>query len=129
MGNCISNTGGFEPPGASKVAAFVAEYDRSVDPRWIAAELRAAKAEEAAAQVSAALDQLAIQKTQLAIEKAQKIELPPSPPPPSPVKKGKREKRKSNLRWKRCPQCSAMVELEYGCNQITTTCKEHFQAY
>jgi len=123
MGNCLSNTGGFEPPGSSKIAAYVAEYDRSVDPRWLAAEMRAAKAEETAAQVTAALEKLSAQK------KAQALE-----PPPSPVKKGKKEKekekqRKSNLRWKRCPKCSAMVELEYGFNQITTTCKEHFQAY
>jgi hypothetical protein len=118
MGNCISNTGGFEPPGANAVAAFVAEYDRSVDPRWIAAEMRAAKAEEAVIQVSAALDQLAVQK-------AQALSARESGPP---AKKAKKEKRRSNIRWKRCPMCSAMVELEYGCNQITTTCKEHFQA-
>jgi hypothetical protein len=47
------SSGGFEPPGANSVAAFVAEYDRSVDPRWLAAEIRAAKAEETAAQVTA----------------------------------------------------------------------------
>jgi hypothetical protein len=46
-------SGGFEPPGSSKIAAYVAEYDRSVDPRWLAAEMRAAKAEETAAQVTA----------------------------------------------------------------------------
>jgi len=113
MGNCISNTGIFEPPGAGSVAAFVAEYDRSVDPRWLAAELRATKAEQAVLQVSAALDKLAVQKAN-ALE--------------AESKKGK-ERRRSNLRWRRCPKCSAMVELEYGCNQITTSCEEHFQIY
>jgi len=122
MGNCISNTGGFEPPGANAVAAFVAEYDRSVDPRWLAAEMRAAEAEKAVIQVSAALEKLAVQKAQvLSVREAE--------PPTKEAKKKKDKKRRSNIHWKRCPMCSAMVELEYGCNQITTTCKEHFQTY
>ncbi|KAK7046722.1 RBR-type E3 ubiquitin transferase [Favolaschia claudopus] len=29
-------------------------------------------------------------------------------------------------KWRRCPQCSAMVELEYGCNHITCLCGHHF---
>jgi len=119
MGNCISNTGTFEPPGSSAVAAFVAEYDKSVDPRWMAAEIRAARAEEAVSQVAAALDQLALQKAQALSRRDAELN----------AKKTKKAKRKSNLRWRRCPKCSAMVELEYDCDQITTSCKEHFQAY
>ena len=44
----VPPSGDFEPPGAGSLAAFVAEYDRSVDPRVIAAELRAANAEQVA---------------------------------------------------------------------------------
>lgn len=29
-------------------------------------------------------------------------------------------------KWRRCPKCRAMVELKYGCNHITCTCKHHF---
>ncbi|KAJ7236179.1 hypothetical protein C8J57DRAFT_137915 [Mycena rebaudengoi] len=29
-------------------------------------------------------------------------------------------------KWRRCPKCSAMVELKFGCNHITCTCKHHF---
>ncbi|KAJ7580269.1 hypothetical protein C8J56DRAFT_278895 [Mycena floridula] len=29
-------------------------------------------------------------------------------------------------KWRRCPKCSAMVELKSGCNHITCTCKHHF---
>ncbi|KAJ7901601.1 hypothetical protein B0H13DRAFT_2027665 [Mycena leptocephala] len=29
-------------------------------------------------------------------------------------------------KWRRCPKCSAMVELQYGCNHITCVCKHHF---
>ncbi|KAJ7627657.1 hypothetical protein DFH06DRAFT_1339170 [Mycena polygramma] len=29
-------------------------------------------------------------------------------------------------KWRRCPKCSAMVELKYGCNHITCICKHHF---
>ncbi|KAJ7749330.1 hypothetical protein DFH07DRAFT_829339 [Mycena maculata] len=29
-------------------------------------------------------------------------------------------------KWRRCPKCSAMVELKYGCNHITCVCKHHF---
>lgn len=53
----MSNTGKFEPPGASAVSNFVAEYDREHDPRWLAvkaAELRAERAEMAAVQAPTA---------------------------------------------------------------------------
>jgi len=29
-------------------------------------------------------------------------------------------------KWRRCPKCSAMVELKFGCNHITCNCKHHF---
>ncbi|KAJ7770584.1 hypothetical protein B0H16DRAFT_217558 [Mycena metata] len=29
-------------------------------------------------------------------------------------------------KWRRCPKCSAMVELKFGCNHITCVCKHHF---
>ncbi|KAJ6486829.1 hypothetical protein C8R45DRAFT_1098105 [Mycena sanguinolenta] len=29
-------------------------------------------------------------------------------------------------KWRRCPKCSAMVELKYGCNHITCVCGDHF---
>lgn len=29
-------------------------------------------------------------------------------------------------KWRRCPKCSAMVELKFGCNHITCICKHHF---
>ncbi|KAF7289983.1 RBR-type E3 ubiquitin transferase [Mycena indigotica] len=29
-------------------------------------------------------------------------------------------------KWRRCPKCSAMVELKSGCNHITCVCKHHF---
>jgi len=29
-------------------------------------------------------------------------------------------------RWRRCPKCSAMVELKFGCNHITCVCRHHF---
>ncbi|KAJ6571825.1 hypothetical protein B0H19DRAFT_669822 [Mycena capillaripes] len=29
-------------------------------------------------------------------------------------------------RWRQCPNCSATVELKYGCNHITCLCKHHF---
>ncbi|KAF7350515.1 RBR-type E3 ubiquitin transferase [Mycena venus] len=28
--------------------------------------------------------------------------------------------------WRRCPKCSAMVELKFGCNHITCLCGHHF---
>ncbi|KAF7329029.1 RBR-type E3 ubiquitin transferase [Mycena venus] len=28
--------------------------------------------------------------------------------------------------WRRCPNCSAMVELKFGCNHITCVCSHHF---
>jgi hypothetical protein len=43
-------SGQFEPPGTKAVNAFVNEYEREHDPRWIAikeAQQRAAKAERA----------------------------------------------------------------------------------
>jgi len=52
MGNCISNSGKFEPPGSSLVNDFVIQYDRHTDPRWLAvkaAEDRADAAERARA--------------------------------------------------------------------------------
>lgn len=29
-------------------------------------------------------------------------------------------------KWRRCPKCRAMVELKFGCNHVTCTCKHHF---
>ncbi|KAJ7802395.1 hypothetical protein B0H14DRAFT_3780480 [Mycena olivaceomarginata] len=29
-------------------------------------------------------------------------------------------------KWRRCPKCSAMVELKFGCNHITCICNHHF---
>ncbi|KAJ7637073.1 hypothetical protein FB45DRAFT_908153 [Roridomyces roridus] len=29
-------------------------------------------------------------------------------------------------KWRRCPKCSAMVELKFGCNHITCVCQHHF---
>jgi len=117
MGSCMS----FNPddqPGAGTLSAFVTEYDRAHDPTWQAVkanERRAEKAEKEAAKMKAALEKLSRQKNR--IPKNQQAST-------SQIK----ARRRSNLKWRRCPKCSAMVELQYGHSDITSTCEEHAPA-
>jgi len=113
MGNCISDSS--EQPGARSLSAFVRAYDREHDPTWQAVkatEQRAEEAEKAAAKMTAALEELNREKTRAALPVASTSRKP--------------SRRRSNIKWRRCPQCSAMVELEDGHKDITSTCEEHW---
>jgi len=117
MGNCISDSS--EQPGAKALSAFVNEYDRAHDPTWQAVkanERRAEKAEKEAAKMAAALEKLNRQKKRAAPDNQRAST--------SQIKSNRR----SNLKWRRCPKCSAMVELQYGFKDITSTCEEHSPA-
>jgi len=102
-----------DQPGATSLSAFVTEYDRAHDPTWQAAKInqrRAEKAEKEAARMAAALDKLNRQTRQANQQ--------------SSTSQSK-NKRRSNIKWRRCPKCSTMVELQYGLNEIATKCQEH----
>jgi hypothetical protein len=69
--------------------------------------------------------QQALEKKQ-ALERMRVIETPPAPPSPTPTKKGnKKDKRKSNLRWKRCPKVCSHVSLSRSLTLTIFSCP-HF---
>ncbi|KAL7409036.1 hypothetical protein BDY24DRAFT_242911 [Mrakia frigida] len=47
MGNCVSNSGAFEPPGSKAVAEFIQQHERETDPRWIAVRIAEERAKAA----------------------------------------------------------------------------------